>query len=35
MREAHSLYASLGFRPMTAYRYSPVLGTIFMELKLR
>lgn len=36
MREAHSLYASLGFRPMTAYRYNnPVLGTTFMELKLR
>ncbi len=34
MREAQGLYASLGFRPVAAYRYNPVPGTAFMELKL-
>jgi drug/metabolite transporter (DMT)-like permease/GNAT superfamily N-acetyltransferase len=35
MVEAQSLYASLGFRPTTEYRFNPVPGTVFMELELR
>ena len=35
MSEAHSLYASLGFKPTAAYRYNPVPGTAFLQLDLR
>ena len=34
MREAQSLYTSLGFTPTTAYRVNPVEGTAFLELRL-
>jgi hypothetical protein len=34
MGEAHSLYHSLGFRPIPAYRYSAVPGTVYLELDL-
>jgi GNAT superfamily N-acetyltransferase len=35
MKEAQSLYVSLGFKPTTAYRFNPVEGTAFLELELR
>ena len=34
MREAHALYASMGFRPVAAYRFNPVPGTAFLALDL-
>jgi hypothetical protein len=34
MKEAQSLYVSLGFRPAAAYRFNPVAGTAFLELEL-
>jgi GNAT superfamily N-acetyltransferase len=34
MKEAQSLYASLGFKPTAAYRFNPVPGTVFLELTL-
>ena len=35
MKQAQSLYVSLGFRPTAAYRFNPVPGTAFLELDLR
>lgn len=35
MKEAQSLYMSLGFKPIAAYRFNPVPGTVFLELRLR
>jgi GNAT superfamily N-acetyltransferase len=34
MKEARSLYTSLGFKPTAAYRYNPVSGTAFLALEL-
>ncbi len=34
MTRARSLYASLGFRETEAYRFNPVEGTSFLELRL-
>lgn len=34
MAEAQALYVSLGFKPTDAYRFNPVPGTAFLELKL-
>jgi GNAT superfamily N-acetyltransferase len=34
MKEAQSLYASMGFKPTAAYRFNPVPGTAYLELTL-
>jgi len=34
MQAAQRLYASLGFRPISAYVFNPVDGTQFLELEL-
>ncbi len=35
MKEAQSLYLSIGFKPAPAYRFNPVPGTVFLALTLR
>jgi len=34
MKSANELYASLGFKPIDAYRFNPVKDAIYLELKL-
>lgn len=34
MKEAHTLYVSLGFRQTSAYRFNPIPGSSFLELQL-
>ncbi len=35
MKEAITLYHSLGFKDIATYRFNPIPGTVYMELKLR
>jgi GNAT superfamily N-acetyltransferase len=34
MKEAQSLYTSLGFKPTAAYRFNPIAGSAFLRLDL-
>ena len=34
MKEAQSLYLSMGFRPTAAYRFNPIAGSAFLRLDL-
>jgi hypothetical protein len=34
MKAAGKLYASLGFKQVSPYRYNPLEGAVFMELTL-
>lgn len=34
MKEAISLYKSMGFKKIPAYRYNPIQGVIYMEMEL-
>jgi N-acetylglutamate synthase-like GNAT family acetyltransferase len=34
MKEAQSLYLSMGFQPTTAYRFNPIAGSAFLRLDL-
>ena len=34
MKEAQSLYRSMGFRPTPAYRFNPIAGSAFLRLDL-
>jgi putative acetyltransferase len=35
MQEAQALYAALGFKPTSAYRFNPLPGAAYFELSLR
>ena len=35
MKEARSLYSSLGFQEMPPYRYNPIQGAVYMRLSLK
>jgi len=35
MQEAQAVYAALGFRPTSAYRFNPIPGAAYFELLLR
>ena len=34
MKSANNLYTELGFKPIAAYRFNPVEGAMYLELKL-